>query len=121
MLNKDQILKLCDLRTKEINIPEFGGIIRIRELTLEDAGRIYAEIQEYPEKERGYQDIFRAVATSVIDEKDEPIFSSEEVARLGKRFSDVVTKIYNEIIILCGGGKNEEVEKNSEAAQTVSL
>jgi hypothetical protein len=119
MLNKDQILKLCDLRIKEIDVPELGGTIRIRELTLEDAGRIYAEIQDYPERERGYQDIFRAVASSIVDEKGELMFTTEEVASLGKRFSDAITRIYNEIILLCGG-KNEDAEKNSEAAQTVN-
>lgn len=120
MLTKESILELCKLNTQEMDIPEFGGVIRIRELTLEDVSRIYRETQECDEGERGYQDILRTVAAGMIDENDNPVFTVEQISGLSKRYSEVVVRIYRAIGELSNVNKVEELEKNSETAQTVN-
>ena len=116
MLTKEQILQLCELKTKEIEVAEFGGTVTIRELTIEDVSSIYRETQACPEDERGYQDIIRTVSAGMA----EPSFTVDEIAGFSKRFSEVVVKIYKAIGDLSGANKIEELEKNSEPALTAN-
>jgi hypothetical protein len=116
MLSREQLLKLCDLNTKEIDVPAFGGLIRIRELTVEDVSRIYRDVQESNVSERGYQDIIRTVAAGVVDESNAPVFTIEQVSGLSRRFSQTVVDIYHAIGELSAVTKVEELEKNSEPA-----
>lgn len=120
MLTKEQMLGLCELKTKEIDVPEFGGMIKIRELTLEDAARVYRETSEFPEGERGFQDIIRTVAAGVVDESNNPIFTVEQVSSLGKRYSKAVVDTYHAIGDLSGAASVEEQEKNSDPALIVN-
>lgn len=85
-LSRDQILGYNDLETKEVEVPEWGGTIRVRSLT----GKEWAGVEDSlrskngtPASHAGFREWL--VAMAAVDEKGEQLFSLEDVELLGKK------------------------------------
>lgn len=115
ILTREQILAKCQVRTTERDVPEFGGTIRVRELTLDEIGQVASRVEKLPEDQRIIQRVFHCVSLGVVDESGKPMFTPDEIAGFHNAFELVVIGIYKAVV-----GSVEEVEKNSAAAPLAS-
>lgn len=94
MLTRDQILNADDRKTIEIDIPEWGGSVRIAELS----GFTRDKFEESIVNANGGTNMnnirAKLVAASVVDEKGDPLFSDKDVAKLGKKSSVALDRIF---------------------------
>ena len=123
MLTRDQILSLKDLPEKVIDVPEWGGAVRIRSLTLPERFR-WLKLQA-AQPEGDYEAVLTKaslpmITWSVIDEEGKPLFTEADIGELGRRHPDAIQFVAGEILKLSGLGRDsvEEAEKNSETVQS---
>lgn len=136
-LNKLQILSAPDVITKEIEVPEWGGWIRIRTITA--AERDNYQIRMFREQallrnqlaQQGAKGDVSALVQSKIDsqasatllkaaivnDKGQPLFSDADIAALSQKNAEVVDRILVEIKTLNAISPNDVEELAGELAQ----
>ncbi len=116
-LTKEQILKADDLKHEDIEVPEWGGTVRVRALTaLEKDSFDKTTFMDAEEGENMNWEGMRArlVSLTVVNDKGERLFTSEDVVELGKKSAIVMDKVFAVAQRLSGFSKKEveEIEKN---------
>lgn len=100
LLTKDQILAAEDLPHEDVKVPEWGGTVRVRALTGDerDAYEIaMVEGREASKKSGQLTDAhIRAslVAMSLVNDQGERLFTSAEIARLGRKSAAALDRCY---------------------------
>jgi hypothetical protein len=110
LLTKEQILSVDDLPSEIIDVPEWGGKVKVRSLTgLERDG---LEFQISQQKVRNIRALF--VSLSVIDETGNNLFTEDEASVLGKKNSRALDRIFNaaQRLSKLESDSEEELEKN---------
>ena len=92
-LSKDQILAADDLGLLEVQVPEWGGSVFVRVMSVGE--RDSYENDWMVNKSKGV-DNFRSkfLQRVLCDEKGDLLFSSQEVEKLAKKSARVITKIW---------------------------
>jgi len=123
-LSKDDIFKAEDLPTRDVDVPEWGGVVRVRALSGSDRDQYDASMNQaqpdgsvvrLPQGSRA-----RLVALCVVDEDGNSMFNEFDVGRLGNKSSaalDRVITVISELSALTDKAV-EEMEGNSDAAQS---
>ena len=128
-LTKDQILLAGDIKTEELDVPEWGGTILVRGLTgtdrdawemslfSVDTSGEDVDMQATIENRRA-----KMVSRAVVDEQGNLLFSEADVERLGQKSALVLDRICNVINRLSGIGKDaeEKAAKNSSGRKSGS-
>lgn len=117
LLSKDQILQAQDTPYEDVNVPEWGGAVRIGTMTGE--GRDRYEQSIFDMKKKGVTlDNIRAklIAASAIDESGNLMFSEEDIQALGKKSAKALDRLFAVAQRLNGvtDADVEELAKNSE-------
>lgn len=126
LLTREQIQAAAKLKVEEVAVPEWGGSVRIRELTLEEwfaVIRFEAGLDEkMPVPEKQSRASARAVSIALIDEEGRPIFTEAELFEMGRAAGSAVTSLLGHVLRLCGStpAAQEETLKNSEPAPSVN-
>jgi len=112
MLTREQI-KGARLKSRVVSVPEWGGDVTIRELTLADRARVESAFQA---AQGGGFDGLRelVVALGLVDETGAAMFSESEAAALGEASGAAVNRL-SEIVLELSGmtpGAAEALEKN---------
>ena len=116
-LNREQILEADDLQIKEIDVPEWGGVTYVRTINAADyAAFVKGNIAD-DGKATMDNYIARYCAFAMCDSKGGRLFTDADAAALGKKYSTVMARIYDEAKTL-NGDDIKELEKNSEATQS---
>jgi hypothetical protein len=127
LLSKDQILEADDLKTEVVKVPEWGGEVRVR-------GAMAFEMDAYEQSLFATKGVgtdkpevianadnskARLVVKCVVDLEGERLFKDEEAAKLGKKSSSAINRLFQKIQHLSGRTKaaRDELEKNSEPGQ----
>ena len=98
MLTKEDILKAKDIRTKVLSIPEWGGDITVKFLSLKD----FSQIESASKDVFGKIDTLKlAVATFVAGVAD-PVFEPKDVEELQKKNVAVLSDVVREINKISG-------------------
>jgi hypothetical protein len=123
MLDKEQILKADDIKTKTVKIPEWKGEVKIKMLT--GAERDELETITYPASgEKTARENIRAIwcIFSIVDDNGNRIFSKVDIDSLGKKSSAALDRIFTAALSLnkVTNKDIEDMEKNSEAAPAES-
>ncbi len=117
LLTKEQILSAEDRKTKEVEVPEWGGNVLISELTAEDRDRFEAEFVDSKSK-KGENPLFniraRLAALTIVDENGNRLFNDADIKALGKKSGSCLDKIFAVAQKINGIGNNdiEEIAKN---------
>ncbi len=97
LLSKQQILTAKDIETKDIEVPEWGGTVRIRGLN----GAERDEFEQSMVERRGkrYEANLRnararLVALSVVDADGARLFSEADVNDLGNKSASALNRVY---------------------------
>lgn len=113
LLSKDAILSADDRKTRDVEVPEWGGTVRVATMTASERDRWEAET--YGGSKPNTLD-FRArfVALCLVDEKGARMFSDKEVAALGGKSAAALQRVFaaaQELNALTDSAV-EELEKN---------
>lgn len=124
-----EILAADDRKRLEIDVPEWGGIIRLRELGADDREWYFAQIQPRapkPGEEPLPLNIIgiraKMLSRCIVDEKGEPIFDEADIKRLGAKSNTTVDRVFTAAQKLSGMDEEsiKAAAKNSDAAPTSS-
>jgi len=96
------LLDCNDLRTKEVEVPQWDTTLTIQELGLQEHMQAFGSIK--PDDDGNvtldYLDIAQTVAFGVVDEKGERVFSDEDVPKLARKNQKALMLLYTAITSL---------------------
>ena len=111
-LSREDILKVDDLEVRDVDVPEWGGTVRVRALSGTDRDAYDASRMERREDGTFVATLensrAKLVARSVVDDNGVLLFSDVDVVALGRVFELAAE--------LSGLASGDEVAGNSEAA-----
>ncbi len=96
LLSRDDILKSNDLKYMDVEVPEWGGIVRI--CTMSGAARDKLELSVLDKKGRPLNlTNFRAkfLAMCLVDKKGVLLFQEKDVIALGKKSAKALNRVLN--------------------------
>lgn len=93
-LTAEQILAADDLGLVKVNVPEWGGDVFIRVMTV---GELDAYQQEWAANKQTGVDNFRAkfLARCLCDESGTRLFSDDEILKLASKSAKVVSRLFD--------------------------
>lgn len=120
-LTRDAILAVEDVQFEDVEVPEWGGKVRVKSLTGKERDALEASTIEGKGKNaRINLNNLRAklVARATVDEDGTPIFTDVDVAALGAKSAAALTRVYGVAQRLSGITQEDvdELTKNSETA-----
>ena len=96
-LTRDAILAAAALKTEEVDVPEWGGIVLVREMR----GRERDEWEASLAVQRGKQMVpdvanmrAKLVARTVVDGDGEAVFTQRDVAALGELSASALDRVF---------------------------
>jgi len=123
LLNKEQIKSVSDLETQDIEVPEWGGVVRLKSLTGAERDRFEASmVQGQGRNTTVNMQNLRAklVAQSAIGEDGKPLFTEEDVKWLGEKSAKALNRLFNAAQTLSGLSESDvkELAGNFKAARS---
>ena len=118
LLSKTAILTAQDLQTEDVEVPEWGGAVRVRSFTGRERDAFEASMVRGEGRDRKV-DLTnmraRLVGLTVIDETGQRLFTDEEVDLLGAKSGAALDRVFAIAQKLNGlsGSDVEELSKNS--------
>jgi len=98
-LSRDQILGAVDFNFVDVEVPQWGGSVRLRGLSA-------AERDEFEASLGVSQDLVnmraRLVVNCLVDENGDKLFKSNEAKELGKKNGQVINMLFDEVRKLSG-------------------
>ena len=119
-LTRTAILAIQDYETAEVEMPEWGGTVRVRGLTAAEVDKLGFSLAT-PEGDldatlaSGFR--VKAVAWAVIDEEGNNLFTEADVAELGKKSHRAIDRLVDVIMELSNIGGEEEDEEGYQKSQ----
>lgn len=99
ILNRDSILGMQDLEMEAVEVPEWGGSVKVRALSNSDIKRI----NKLAKNESTQLDaMVLTVALSVVDDEGNRIFEDKDVDKLAQKSFSVITRLSNVCTRLSG-------------------
>lgn len=124
ILSKDAILAADDVVFQDVEVPEWGGTVRIRALTgTERDGFEESVLRRSPDGsfEAVMADMrAKLLVRTLVDEDGKRLFSAKEVAQLGSKSAQVLDRLFEIASRLSGISRKDvdELAKNSEGVQS---
>jgi len=124
-LTRQQILDADDLKTEEVNVPEWGGVVVVKAMTGTERDAFEASTVDTrnPEK-RTFENIrAKLVSRTVIDpDTKKRLFTVADIEVLGKKSAAALDRIYtvSSKLSKVSADDVEELLKNSPAVQSDS-
>ena len=112
-LSRDAILQADDIQVEDVEIPEWGGMVRVRGMTGAQRDAFEASIVEQRgRKSRVNLKNLRArlVSLSIVDGEGNLIFSSADVQALGRKSAAGLQRVFNAAQRL-SGLSDEDIEE----------
>lgn len=120
LLSFDQIVGTDDISHKDVEVKEWGGTVRLKQLTSGQRDAWEAKFVVNKDKPERYLQNLRAdlVARCLVDEDGKRLFDDKQVAKLADKSPIVVNLLFEEARKLNGlsDADVEELEGNSESA-----
>jgi len=117
LLTKEQILAAQDITFEEVEVSEWGGIIRMKSLTGAERDKYESEIVKMKGNETSIvlKDLkVKLLALCIVDGEGNRIFTDGELSLLGGKNAKVINQLFEKAQSLCGLGNKdvEELTKN---------
>lgn len=96
-LKRDDIMKVQDLTFEEVDVPEWGGQVRVKMMTGSERDAYEASLYELKGQEvKMNRDDVRAklLVKCLVDENNNRLFTDAEIKMLGKKSSKVLDKLF---------------------------
>jgi len=114
ILSKDEILKQDDVKTKQIEVPEWGGDVIISTMSGFARDRFETSILGKNGSMNTANIRAKLVASCLVDDKGNLLFTESDIVKLGKKSCTALDRIFEEAQKLNHIGENEidELAKN---------
>ena len=111
LLTRDQILQAQDLKTQDIEVPEWGGTVRISMMTGRSRDLYEAGLFKNKDSEANYDNLrARYLSYCLVNEKGDLIFTMQDVVELGKKSGVAIDRVF-EAANQLNGTSNEGMEE----------
>lgn len=123
LLSKQAILAAKDIETRDVEVPEWGGRVRVKALTGSERDRFEQETVARKGKnvETNLQNIrARLVVLAAVDEEGNRLFGFHDIEALGKKSAKPLDRLFT-VAMELSGIRDEDVEelaKNSVSDQS---
>jgi hypothetical protein len=120
LLSKAAILEAVDLKTEDVEVPEWGGTVRVSVMTGTARDRFMELQAEGGEKTPVSLFQARVLVSCVVDDSGALMFEPEDVEPLRQRSKAALDRVVEAAMRLnkIGADAVEEEVKNSDAAQS---
>jgi len=110
LLSRAAIIGHVDVKTQDVDVPEWGGAVRVRQMTVAERNEFVA--RSTATESRGVAAWL--VASLCVDDAGQPLFSTEDIPELEKKYYRTVDKIAAAILQVNELGTKEvdEAAKN---------
>jgi hypothetical protein len=121
ILDKAAILAADDLKSAEVPVPEWGGIVRVRMMTGTDRDALEQSMVLFNEDGTRKPNVAnykaKLVAFTLVDEQGKRMFADDEIAHVAAKSAAVIDRIFEAAQKLNGWGEVAlaEAGKNSVA------
>jgi hypothetical protein len=100
LLTREEILAKTTLRSELVSVPEWGGTVRVRELTGAERDEYEASLvkmQDGGKKTHLTMDNARArlASLSIVDESGARVFTDDDIVRLGKLSASALDRVFD--------------------------
>lgn len=123
-LSRDDIFKVEDRETRDVDVPEWGGIVRVRALSGAERDQYDTSRMERL-KDGTYVPTLansraKLVALSIVDEDGNKLFTEHDIGRLGLKSAAALTRVADVAMELSGLTVQaaEELGKDSNAPRS---
>lgn len=113
LLNKEQIKSVSDLETQDVEVPEWGGTVRLKSLTGAERDRFEASVVQGQGRNTtvNMQNLrAKLVAQSAIGEDGKPLFTEDDVKWLGEKSAKALNRLFNAAQQLSGLSESDVKE-----------
>ncbi len=116
LLSKEAILGAQDKATRDVEVPEWGGIVRVRTMSATERDRWESETYGTG-KVNSINFRARFAALCLIDDKGARMFSDADIEKLGEKSAGALQRVFNAAQELNALSAKDigDLEKNSEA------
>ena len=119
LLGRDQILSAEDLEYEIVDVPEWGGKVRVRALTGSERDQFEASLVKEAGKIRKIDTAnirAKLVSLSIVDGEGNRLFGESDIALLGQKSAAALDRVFESAQKLSKISKEdvEELEGNSE-------
>ncbi|MGH3927651.1 MAG: hypothetical protein ACRDS1_01415 [Pseudonocardiaceae bacterium] len=101
-LGREAILSAEDSVTEDVEVPEWGGTVRVRGLTGAERDKIEALVAGNGKKMNFANLRARMCAASVVDESGERLFGEADIAALGGKSAAALDRVFSVVQRLSG-------------------
>lgn len=120
LLTRDAILGASDIKTEDVKVPEWGGVVRVKGLTAAQRDQVEAKVTSTKGKDFNLNLVgMRAhmASLAIVDENGKPVFTAGDIKALGEKSGAALDRVFEAVTRLSGMSDNDidELTKNSEA------
>lgn len=128
LIGRTQIDNAVDLKTADVEVPEWGGTVRLRELSskersLIEATTIGAKGQTLELRIEAFKTLReKTVAAALIDQDGKRLYKDTEIAQLALKSGQIIERLFQKVQELSGMTKAavQDAEGNSGGTATGS-
>ncbi len=114
LLGKLAILAALDIKTEDVPVPEWGGIVRVKTLTGTERDAFESGLVGTDNKRNLENLRARLLSLAIVDENGSRVFSESDAALLGSKSAAALDRLFDVAQRLNGIGATAEaaIEKN---------
>lgn len=121
LLTREQILEIQDIQTETVEVPEWGGFVKVQGMTGTDRDAFEAAIVK--QKGKGFSINMlnvraKLVAASLVNGDGQRIFTDKDVTALGKKSAAALDRVFS-IAQELSGISTEDVEELAKNLESV--
>lgn len=116
LLSRDAILGASDIQSEIVDVPEWGGQVRVQGMSGTDRDAFEASLIKGKGKNTSvnYNNLrAKLLVRSIVDDAGERIFGEHDIAALGAKSSAALNRVYN-VAQRLNGLSDEDVEELTE-------
>jgi len=106
LLSADDILNAEDLITVDVEVPEWGGTVRLRSLSGDQVAKFIELTQDSTQRDSST----RILVMSAIDEEGKQLFTEEQIKTLQKKSFRAVIRLQEKALEINGMSPEAEVK-----------
>jgi hypothetical protein len=111
-LCREAILNANDIKTEEVKVPEWGGVVLVKGLTGLEKDRYDQSVYNVKDGNVNYTNMrAKLVALSICGEDLKPIFATADIEALGQKSAAALNRVF-EVAQRLSAAEVEELEKN---------
>ena len=115
ILNKESIINAVDIKAIEVDVPEWGGNVLVKPLSVGDRDEFTAWVTDNEGKINARDFMTKLVLISLVDKSSNRLFTNDELSVLSKKSAKVIERLFKQIQEVSGLGE----EALQEAKKTL--